>query len=391
MNPLHQGVIALLKAAITGQAVALPTEFDIEKAYPLLRSHSVTAMGYAGGLKCGLSKGLPTMQKLRQDYFSAMGKSQGQIDAVANLCRVFNDNGIDHMPLKGCIMKKLYPAHELRSMGDADILIRVEQYPRIREIMEALGYRMVMESDHELVWETDQLHLELHKRLIPSSSDAYFSYYGDGWQVAQPGEGNQYHMSDEDAFIYLLTHFAKHYEGNGIGSRHIADIWVYLKAYPHMDEAYLQKELTKLGLWEFYGNLRRTVLAWFEDGAHDEKTEWITNVIFAGGSWGSVRNGILSETVKGMQEKGSAKKGKWRWFIQLVFLPMEKMRFRYPVLQKCPILLPFCWVLRWFDILIHRRQNVGMNYKQLQNTSSSEIEAYAQSLEFVGLGFERTK
>ena len=158
-----------------------------------------------------------------------------------------------------------------------------------------------------------------------------------------------------------------------------------------MDENYLKQELTKLHLWEFYGNLRRTVMAWFEDGAHDEVTEWITCVIFAGGSWGSARNGVLSETVKGMQNTGSAKQGKWRWFIQLVFLPMEKMRFRYPILQKCPILLPVCWVARWFDILIHRRQNVGKNYKRLQETTTPEIEAYARSLEFVGLGFERTK
>lgn len=391
MNPLHQGVIALLKAAITGQPVVLPEEFDIEKAYPLLRSHGVTAMGYTGGLQCGISKSTPAMQKLRQDYFAAIGRSQGQMNAVAELSRVFNANGIDHMPLKGCNMKKLYPTHELRSMGDADVLIRVEQYPKIKEIMEKLGYQAVMESDHELVWKTDQLLLELHKRLIPSSSDDYFSYYGDGWQVAKQAEDNRYIMSHEDAFIYLLTHFAKHYQGSGIGSRHMTDIWVYLKACPNMDKGYLHQELTKLHLWEFYENLHRTVLAWFEDGAHDEKTEWITSVIFAGGSWGNAKNSVLSETVKGMQNTGSAQKGKWQWFIQLVFLPMKKMRFRYPILQKCPILLPVYWVVRWLDILIHRRRNIKKNYEQLQDTSAPEIEAYARSLEFVGLGFERTK
>lgn len=391
MNPLHQGVIALLKAAITGQAVALPTEFDIEKAYPLLRSHSVTAMGYAGGLKCGLSKGLPTMQKLRQDYFSAMGKSQGQIDAVANLCRVFNDNGIDHMPLKGCIMKKLYPAHELRSMGDADILIRVEQYPRIREIMEALGYRMVMESDHELVWETDQLHLELHKRLVPSVNQDYFRYYGDGWFFAKEKEEYGFSMTEEDAFVYLLTHFAKHYRSGGIGCRHMADIWVYLKAYPHMDEAYLRQELTKLGLWEFYENLRRTVLAWFEDGTHDEKTEWITNTVFAGGSWGVNKNREIADILRRIPEGEKAGKGKLRWFFGRAFPPLQQMRYRYPVLRKAPILLPFCWLVRWAQGLCFRNKHVTKVYQKLQNTSSSEIEAYAQSLEFVGLGFERTK
>lgn len=391
MNAAQRGVITLLRSGITGEKLTLPEGFDLAKAYEGLCRQSVAPLAYYGALNCGMSKTDPVMQKLFALYYSALVRSEKQIRTLETLFSLLEEQGIGFVPLKGCNMKKLYPTHELRSMGDADVLIRVEQYPKIKEIMEKLGYQAVMESDHELVWKTDQLLLELHKRLIPSSSDDYFSYYGDGWQVAKQAEDNRYIMSHEDAFIYLLTHFAKHYQGSGIGSRHMTDIWVYLKACPNMDKGYLHQELTKLHLWEFYENLHRTVLAWFEDGAHDEKTEWITSVIFAGGSWGNAKNSVLSETVKGMQNTGSAQKGKWQWFIQLVFLPMKKMRFRYPILQKCPILLPVYWVVRWLDILIHRRRNIKKNYEQLQDTSAPEIEAYARSLEFVGLGFERTK
>ena len=45
MNVTQQGVIALLKSAITGEKAALPEEFDMEQALPLLHRHSVTAMG----------------------------------------------------------------------------------------------------------------------------------------------------------------------------------------------------------------------------------------------------------------------------------------------------------------------------------------------------------
>lgn len=38
----------------------------------------------------------------------------------------FDAGGIDYMPLKGSILKDLYPRHEMRMMGDADILIRME-------------------------------------------------------------------------------------------------------------------------------------------------------------------------------------------------------------------------------------------------------------------------
>ena len=39
-------------------------------------------------------------------------------------------------------MKALYPAPELRVMGDADVLIRLEQYEKIVPLMEKMGFVM---------------------------------------------------------------------------------------------------------------------------------------------------------------------------------------------------------------------------------------------------------
>ena len=74
MNVTQQGILALIKSALTAQAVTLPEQFDIEKAYPVLCKHSLQAMGYAGALRCGISKEIPAMQSLRRDYYDRWSK-----------------------------------------------------------------------------------------------------------------------------------------------------------------------------------------------------------------------------------------------------------------------------------------------------------------------------
>ena len=111
-----------------------------------------------------------------------------QENVTKELCDLFEANGIDYLPLKGCILRSLYPSPELRSMGDIDILIKIEQYKQIRSLLTVHGFRKGYESDHEYAWDKNDVHIELHKRLIPSYNKDYYAYYGDGWQLAKPTE-----------------------------------------------------------------------------------------------------------------------------------------------------------------------------------------------------------
>jgi len=388
MNDTQLGIICLLKSAITGEAAALPEGFDAEQAYPILKKHGVRAMGYIGGLNCGISKELPAMQRLRTDYLKALVKSENQIRAVTRLCAAFDSHGIEYMPLKGCNLKPLYPYHELRSMGDADILIRTEQYGAIRPIMEQLGFDEVSESDHELVWNAKSLYLELHKRLIPSESRDYYSYYGDGWKMAKCQNGSRWDMTVEDQFVYIFTHFAKHYRDGGIGCRHVTDLWVYQRSYPALDMDYVRKELETLDLLEFYDNMTRVLAAWFENGQWDTRTEFISRVIFASGLWGDARKHALAQGVKASQAAGgSVGKGKFHRFLEMAFPGREIVGYKYPIVNKWPVLLPFIWVVRAVSTVFTRWGRVKQNYRSLTTVSAMEIQSHAQALEYVGLRF----
>lgn len=383
MNITQQGIVTLLKSAVTGQAYPLPEDFSLEAAYPNLKKHHMDALLYEGAVRCGLSKKDPVMQQLFQKYCKALLRSEGQMAQVARIGEAFEQHGIDYMPLKGCKLKALYPKQELRTMGDADILIRVEQYPQIQPIMESLGYSPVQESDHEFIWRHPQLLLELHKWLIPSYNADFYGYFGDGWALAKHETGCHYAMCPEDEFLYLFTHFAKHYRDGGIGCRYVLDLWVYLRAHPALDGAYLENGLRKLGLWEFYGNICHVMDVWFDHRQPDGMTDLITDFIFSSGSWGQAQSHALSQLVR----NNTGRVGKAQYLKDQLFPSVAQLERKYPVLQKAPWLLPAVWVYRPVYKVLFERKDVAAKRDLLQKVSAEEVDAKREMLRFVGLDF----
>ena len=387
MEVQEKAVILMMKSAITGEPSALPEGVDMEKVYAILKRHGIAALGYLGAVQCGVDRNGPVMRRLFQAYCLSTAVSEGQMKAIRGICAAFDREKIDYMPVKGCNMKPRYPQPELRTMGDADILIRLDQYDRIRPIMEQLGFAEGEESDHELIWYSKALMVELHKRLIPSYNKDYFRYYGDGWKLASRAEGTHHYMTPEDEFIYIFTHFAKHYRDGGIGCRHVLDLWVFLRTFPELDFSYIAAQLKQLELWEFYGNMRQLISVWFEQGQGDHRTELMSRYIFDSGCWGQECNHILSQGLRKAGAEKSPGKGRLRWAMDVIFPSAFAIQGRYPVLKEHPGLLPVIWVRRWFEVLLRRRDHLSTMVDRVQTMSDDRMEAFRQSLQYVGLDF----
>ena len=273
-------------------------------------------------------------------------------------------------------------------MGDADILIRIDQYSRIKPILESLQFEEGQESDHELIWTTPALYLELHKRLIPSNNKDFFEYFGDGWQLAKVSQGTCYRMSPEDEFVFLFTHFAKHYRDGGIGLRHVTDLWVYLRAFPSMDNSYIRQKLEDLALLSFYDNILELIGCWYEDKPASEKTDFITEFIFNSGSWGDMESRVLSETVILNGENMISKvDGRFLYILQCIFPPRKRIQYEYPILNKLPIILPFGWIGRLVRKLVVERGAIVRKKRQLSALNPSNIQNKQEALQYVGLEY----
>ena len=387
---LQQGILNLLYSAVTGKAMPLPEGFDLAEAMPLIKSHQIGNLVYYGAANCGIDTKLPVMQDLFAITYKCMITDERQRKELKRLMEAFDANGIHYMPVKGVLMKALYPQSDMRIMGDADILIKMEQYDRIRPIMEQLGFAEKLESDHELVWQKPSLHLELHKRLVPSYNYDYAAYYGDGWQLGHPLEDNPCHfvMTDEDQMVYLFTHFAKHYRDGGIGIRHMLDLYLYRKAKPDMDQAYIAQELEKLQLGAFWGHIVKTLEAWFDGAPADEMTDRITDFVLDSGSFGAKETQRVARGVRNKSQKGGgAKQVRARFWLRVIFLPYEYMRNKYPVLQKAPILLPVMWVVRWFETLLKGKPAIDEQRYRASLLTEEKLDTWESKMQEVDLAF----
>lgn len=385
MTDFQTGVIALLRCAVTGAGTKLPDGFSIEEAERFAVKQNITTLVYEGAVLCGISTREPAMQRMFQRYIQLMMHSERQIREFERVFHAFDENGIDYLPLKGCTMKKHYPKPELRYMGDADILIRSEQYDRIQTVMEKLGFERGLENDYEYHWRNPGLNVELHKSLVSSANGLFYDYWKDVWNRAQNPAGTRFLLSSEDDLLFQLTHFAKHYRKSGIGVRYLLDLWVFLKTHPNLDEAYLERELSRLNLSEFNHNIQNLIYAWFEDGETTEKTDFMTDYLFSGNSWGSWKNTqIYNVSIK----KKSNAHGKFSFLISKLFPPLTTMIFQYPVLKKIPVLLPVFWIIRLGNYWIRNPQNRKKATYIMTKVSDEMVNMRKDHMQYVGLSFE---
>ena len=82
-----------------------------------------------------------------------------------------------------------------------------------------------------------------------SASSEQGDYYRNPWERACQDQENPFHFyfSDEDEYLYLITHDFKHYDGSGCGIRMVLDLHYFLrKKGGTLDWDYVERELRKI-------------------------------------------------------------------------------------------------------------------------------------------------
>ncbi len=309
---------------------------------------------------------------------------ENQNAEIQKLILAFEENDISYMPLKGMILKEMYPSYDMRAMADADILIKCSEYDKIKGIMDSLGYSFQGESDHEYNYiKKPFMHIELHKRLIPSYNDDMYAYFGDGWKLARECKNSKcrYELSLEDNLIYILAHFAKHYRDGGIGIKHVIDIWLYCTKNK-IDEEYLKNRLKELNIYEFYQNIRKLINAWFEDGEFDDVTEQMTLFIINSGNFGTINNSMSATAIRESKDADNAARFK---YIKFIFPELTKMKKIFPILEKMPFLLPVMWIWRVVRLVLFRRDKIKIHQKNVATIEKNSVKNYQTHMEMVGL------
>lgn len=312
-------------------------------------------------------------------FTQAKGKAIRKVAAFdverAAVLQALEEAGIWYAPMKGCVLKELYPKIGMRQMADNDILYDASKTPEVRTIMERLGFSTdpaYGRSVHDHYLKPPVCNFEMHRMLFGPMHDARIAeYYRDVKSRLILNEGCQYgyHFSDEDFYIYILAHEYKHYSGGGTGLRSVLDTYVYLKKKGEaLDWAYIAGELEKLSIADFEMQNRSLALHLFGWEELTEQDKEMLEYILSSGTYGTVRNRVKNK----IKRFGNGPFGKLRYVMSRLFLPMDTVRAAFPLFAKCPVLLPFLPFYRVYRGLTARKDRLRAELKALADVKSSQ-------------------
>lgn len=389
MKPIQKTLLTLIKSALTGEKYCLPENCNLQSVFDIAVEHNVANMAYYGAVNCGISTSSAEMAGLFGSVCKRMVLGEKQMRELKTLFELFDANDIDYMPLKGAILKSIYPKPDMRTMGDADILIRVEQYEKIEPIMRSQGFDFIKDSVNELVWnKKGALFLELHRYLVAPSHKDLFNLFGDGWKRATLCKDSKirYEMSPEDTFLFLFIHFAKHYRSGGIGIRQAVDLWVYRKKETKLNEKYIKEKLVSLKMYEFYNNISEMLEVWFDDKENSQMSDFLTDYIFSSGNFGTRDNNAAAKVVRDSKTSGSIQKSFIQTIFKTIFLPYKAMCRKYSFLEKAPVLLPVMWIVRAADSIFIKRKKIKDYH--VDKKAMDKANEFSRALEYVGADFD---
>ena len=289
------------------------------------------------------------------------------VERTAVLAKL-EDAGIWYAPMKGCVLKELYPKIGMRQMADNDILIDASRTADVKAVMESLGFSSdgyTGRSVHDHYMKPPVCNFEMHRMLFRPTHDARIAeYYQDVKSRLILNEGSRYgyHFSDEDFYVYMIAHEHKHYSSSGTGLRSVLDAYVFLrKKGDALDWAYISREFDNLGIADFEEQNRSLALHLFDGEKLTERDEKMMEYILSSGTYGTVQNRVEN----GIKRYGSGPFGKLRYIMSRLFLPMETVRAVFPLFAKYPILLPLLPFYRVFRALRSRKGRLQAELKAL--------------------------
>lgn len=374
-------LIKLIKSGILYEcAEPLPANVDMHTLVNLAIKHSVANIIYEPLSKIGISD-RELDNKIQKIYRYGIINDSIQMNYLQRITGAFESNGISYCVMKGAVIKNLYPRSDFRQSGDLDIFVPESDRMKAHDVMVEMGFcveRFNINEADDVYFIDKKIHVELHRILVSNKTP---------WQkecqkitdrlILTEGYKYNYKMSDEDYYLYMIAHMAKHMKYSGMGIKMVLDVWIYMREYSDkLNWNILNKRLMACGLDLFEKNVRELCYYWFENKDGGELVKKMGHYILISGAFGTSEQLDAYMFAKDAGKTNSVHIAKLTYYLKVFFEPYYLMCKRYPVLIKLPILLPFYWMHRAAkSILFHRDKSnaIAAKYDNVNLDNAKKI------------------
>lgn len=344
---------------------------DFADVYRFAKRHSLAAVTYYGLEPCleWCSEPRDDLEHWRQDRDMAIRKNLMLDLAREDLISFLEQNGARYLPLKGTVLKELYPKPGMRQMADNDLLIDPAFRRQVFDFMVSRGYegRFEAHSVHDVYLKKPCYNFEIHNTLFSSSINPLWAeYYGNVWDRLIGEDSRGYRFRDEDLYVYVTAHAYKHHSHCGNGVRHLLDTVVCFAAMPEMDLEYLRCELERLGLAEYEETIRGLSEKLFGSACYSPSE--IKALLTAEemvllerslelGTYGTFENLVMNSVNEIAKGKQITPWVRVKYFFARFFSSAD-MKGHFPNASRYKILHPVLYLARAVRALICRRKDI---------------------------------
>lgn len=263
-----------------------PESFDEQRFLAYARAHKMTPIA-AFMLEKTDFLSPPARAKLEKAKQRHLWIDTLQLTENELVNQAFSRKEIDYVPLKGAILKHLYPETWLRPMADYDILVREADFDRAeRVLLGELKYNRDGGCEHNNRFlKPPGFELELHRKLMSNLGGFRGASEADWSRFTPVSEGShEYRFSNEDFYRFLIEHLMKHWVRCQGKLRQIVDIALYRKKMgKELNRAKLEEMLKQDGTLEFARNIELLISVWFDGASASSHTNKLTDFLFKRG------------------------------------------------------------------------------------------------------------
>jgi len=255
------------------------------------------------------------------------------------LSRLLNDNQIPFMFLKGSEIRNYYPTPYLRSSNDIDFYVSPCDFDKALKLIKDKMGGIPSEEYHAfhkgINIEKHKLHIEMHHHINYHMIDEFKYVLEDPFEDSISDSKYPYrkHMCIEKTYLFSIIHSASHIILGANWISMFSDTYLLNKKFD-IDKSILKE----VRIDEFEHSFLNISSSYFTDIDLSISEKKLIKYLYSS-----------SETSYIARIK-NRRKSKFSYFMFRIFPSREIMYATYKVTYKHKILLPFFYVIRWFNL-----------------------------------------